>query len=485
MTAAIWCKEHVPTKSIVHRMHDIVDEESGLNALQLYVQNFKQADLALTGTVRKATLVSQSAKVVNPTSVAPPPNRRTSTTTNNGSGSAGRGSVSHVKPDDLPGEASSSTQSDSQRICVTCDVNITPKWWPFPPTPLDEPTATSVDASSLDKDQFHSNGHLLTNGHVTIEPGEESSGGHIALAAAALHQNPARSISVQTEFQCHKCHIKKKRKEPSPPPPVSVPRESSRPPIPTPLPTAAVLPREVDIIPPPQHHSPYAWANPPAPPLPPTYATNGPSNNPNGPPNGPPNGQSNGPSNGPPTGPPNGPPYGWSRPSSAQSMPLVNQLNGNHSPRANPIIVQGLSGQPQMRHPSHGLPHSPRQNGHHPQIPNGYPPSPRHSLGSPALHMQSMQNSSYASYAATRPPPQHLTNGGPPPRAPEHPFPQNSAPMHSRGSFGPPQSNPPILRDGHVQGRDLNNPQSSNARPNDGRVNGGASASPSLRNLLS
>src|ERR1700722_11874175 len=58
MAAAIWCKEHAPTKTIVYRMHDIVDD-TGLNALQLYVQNFKQADLALTGTVRKATLVNQ------------------------------------------------------------------------------------------------------------------------------------------------------------------------------------------------------------------------------------------------------------------------------------------------------------------------------------------------------------------------------------------------------------------------------------------
>src|ERR1700683_2094781 len=79
MTAAIWCKEHVPTKTIVHRMHDIVDTSSGLNALQLYVQNFKQADLALTGTVRKATLVNQSTKV-NPVVVPTPANRRTSTT---------------------------------------------------------------------------------------------------------------------------------------------------------------------------------------------------------------------------------------------------------------------------------------------------------------------------------------------------------------------------------------------------------------------
>ncbi|KUJ22242.1 uncharacterized protein LY89DRAFT_574599 [Mollisia scopiformis] len=455
MTAAIWCKEHVPTKTIVHRMHDIVDEESGLNALQLYVQNFKQADLALTGTVRKATLVSQSAKVVNPASVAPPPNRRAST--NTGGSHNGRGSLSHAKPDDSPGETSTTVQSDSRRICITCNVDISPKWWPFPPTPTDKPPATSLDPASLDNSQHHMNGHL-TNGHATLDSEEETNGAHIALAAAALHQNPSKSISVPNEFQCQQCHFKKKRKEVSPPPPLP-PREPSRPLIPTPQPAPAVLPREADNIAPPQHTSPY-WSNPPAPPPLAAYATNGSSN-----------------------GPPNGPPYRWSRPSPApQSIPHVNQLNGNHSPRINSGSVQALGGQPPIRHQSHGIPHSPHQNGHHPQIPNSYPSSPRHAIGSPPLHMQ---NGSYPSYASTRPAPQHLTNGGPPPRAPEHPFSQNSAPMHSRGSFGPPQGSPPMLRESHPQGRDLTNSQATNSRPNDGRVNGGASASPSLRNLLS
>ncbi|SPN97114.1 related to PHD finger protein [Cephalotrichum gorgonifer] len=63
MSAALWCKEHVPTKTIVHRMNDIVDE-NGLNALQLYVQNFKQADRSITDTVRKANMVTAAAKSV-------------------------------------------------------------------------------------------------------------------------------------------------------------------------------------------------------------------------------------------------------------------------------------------------------------------------------------------------------------------------------------------------------------------------------------
>lgn len=453
MTAAIWCKEHVPSKTIVHQMHDIVDEDTGLNALQLYVQNFKQADLALTGTVRKATLVSQSTKIVNPTSVAPPPNRRASATTNNASSSAGRGSMSHSKSDD--GDTSATGQSESRRTCVTCDVDISPMWWPFPPAPHSELVVASLEPSNLDVDQPQTNGHPLTNGHGTTDSGEESNGDHVALAAAALHQDPPEPASIPTEFQCHQCHRKKKRKELSPPPPLA-PCEVSRPPIPAPQPTTAVISREADSVEAPQHPSAYNW--PPAPPPPPSYATNG---------------------------PPNGHPYRWSRPSpTSQNIPLVNQLNGNHSPRINHGSVQNLGGQPPMRHTNHGLPHSPRQNGHHQQVPNGYPPSPRHTVGSPALHMQNLQNGSYPSYASTRPSPQHLTNGGPPPRAPEHPFSQNNPPVHSRGSFGPPQGSPPIHRDAHLQGS-VTNPQANSSRSNDGRVNGGASASPSLRNLLS
>ena len=63
LTAAIWCKEHTP-KTIVHDMTEVVEPTTGMNALQLYTQTYKQADLTLTGTARKANLLSQSAKTL-------------------------------------------------------------------------------------------------------------------------------------------------------------------------------------------------------------------------------------------------------------------------------------------------------------------------------------------------------------------------------------------------------------------------------------
>jgi len=131
MTAAIWCKEHAPTKTIVHRMHDIVNDD-GMNALQLYVQNFKQADLALTGTVRKANLVSQSTKAV----VAPPAplnNRRVSLTAAAAANGHSRGSAAHAKEEEneIPGGG----KDAPAKICVTCGSDVSPKWWALHPSP--------------------------------------------------------------------------------------------------------------------------------------------------------------------------------------------------------------------------------------------------------------------------------------------------------------------------------------------------------------
>jgi hypothetical protein len=443
MTAAIWCKEHVPTKTIVHRMHDIVDTSTGLNALQLYVQNFKQADLTLTGTVRKATLVNQSTKVVNPMVIPTPANRRTSTTSSANGNTAGRASVSHIKIEEGPGELSSVTKADHEKICVTCQVSFSPKWWPFPQEAPDKPVAGSSDNTIFTNgDHPHPNELPLTNGHAAQVTPDEIGGIHAALAAAALTQNGSnsKSVLVPTDFQCHKCHWKKIRKEPTPPPPAP-PRESSQPPARIPPAPISISTPDTEMVQP--LPSPFTW------PPPPSYLPNG---------------------------------YNWSRQSPAAQGVMVNQLNGGHSPHVTAGVPQQMNGQPQVRQSVNGLPRSPHQNGHLAQLTNGYPPSPHRGIGSSTLHLQ---NGTYASYSSAHPTPQHLTNGSPPPRASEHPFSHSNTPVHPRTSFGPSQGSPPILRDSRPPSRDIGSSQSTGPRPADGRVNGGASASPSLRNLLS
>lgn len=501
MTAAVWCKEHVPTKTIVHLMHDIVDE-TGLNALQLYVQNFKQADLTLTGTVRKATLVNQSTKAINPAIIAQLPNRRISTASVNGSSLGGRPNVK-VEEATRAGQE----QEIAEKTCTTCDVHISPRWWPFPyPVAQKHPTAPLVMSIETNGDQTRSHDLPDTNGQPSRNA-EQSSENHAALAAAALHQNPVKSDSLSTEVQCHQCHWKKVKKEPSPPspqpsPPAPTPpiiqQEATQPPTSAAATINVPIPED-EAVNPPTH---YAW------PQPPVY-------------------------------PPNGP-YTWHRPSPApQGTPIHNQMNGNHSPQShvnqvesnipshsNPPSMQTVSGHTHSRQPAPSIPQSPRQNGHIPQVPNGYPPSP-HRMSTPGH----LPNGTYPSYASTRPSTHHLTNGGPPPRAPDYPAmnlsrlpptyggpptspplsrepyhqgrdmsPASRAPhasmrpLHSEypamnlsrlpSSFGSAHGSPPVSQESRLQGRELNGMQTSD-RSNDGRVNGGASASPSVRNLLS
>ena len=443
MSAAVWCKEHLPTKTIVHQMYDIVDD-AGLNALQLYVQKFKQADLTLTGTVRKATLVNQSTKVPNPAIITPSSNRKASTSTiANGATLSSRGSVSHVKlehgaPETMVGG------SALEKKCVTCNVDVSPKWWPCTAAIRDDRLAASVDFHSAPNGDYDTDGSLHATGLVSHGQSSDNGGGsNMALAAAALHQNvrqPAQQ-SIFTDFQCHKCHWKKTRKEPTPPNPAPpVQQDPSR----TPIPTQPVVNANASDAGVPRSMTQYPW-----PPPPPSY-------------------------------PPSAPYSNWTRP--APTVAQVTQLNGVRSPHSNNSTIPQINGQPQLRQSFRGIPASPQENGHISQAPNGYshPPSPHHGL-STAPHMS---NGVYTSFATTRPTPQHLTNGGPPPRAPEHPFQQPNAVMHPHQPLGPVQGSPPMPRETYLSRTDPNNPQ-NNVRSNNGRVNGGASASPSLRNLLS
>ncbi len=498
MTAAVWCKDHVPTKTIFHPMYEIVDTETGLNALQLYVQNFKQADLTLTGTVRKATLVNQSTKTANPVSAVQNQNanRRTSTATVV-NGSTGRGSVSHGKGDD---PSSPESKVEAEKICITCQVDVSPRWWPFHPEKPEKLDGAVV----VNGEQNHGEESQLASGLGSQAASQENGEGPAALAAAALHQEPAKLPSVPTEFQCHQCHWRGIRKEPTPPPEPS-PRESPLQPAGLPI-SSVNTPTESQ---PTRGLAPQFWPVPPAGTpgveprgLAPQFWPIPPSGTPGVEPRGlnsqfwpaPPPGTPGAEPRGlpphlwpvPPSSyPPSSSPTSWSHRSPAsQTVENTHQLNGNRSPH----MSSAASAPPSMhRQSSHGLPHSPRQNGHLNQMPNGYPrpPSPRQAMRSPAMHM----NGSYPSYTATRPPPHHLTNGGPPPRATETPLTQNHAPhMHRRPSYGRLQGSPPVLHNQHPASRDASHPQNNGARPNDNRdnrVNGGASASPSLRNLLS
>ncbi|KAK3941563.1 hypothetical protein QBC46DRAFT_382505 [Diplogelasinospora grovesii] len=202
MSAGIWCKEHASGKTNVHRMHEVVDE-SGTNALQLYVQNFKQADLTLTGCARKANQITVASKMSSTTASAPAsqPNRRASTATmvnghhgaNGVNGINGVNGVNGVNGDHHRDQSPSSVAQPGGKVCWTCGVDGSPKWHV-----LDQ-------AQELE----------LMNGYF----------GNIGAEA--------QKFVEQRRFQCHKCKKTKRQPRPHPPPREPTP---TPPPIPPPEP---------------------------------------------------------------------------------------------------------------------------------------------------------------------------------------------------------------------------------------------------------
>lgn len=445
MTAAIWCQDHMQPKAPIHKIHDIVDEQ-GRNALQLYVQNYKQADLTLTGTVRKANLVSQSTKAVTSTNST----RRVSTT--NVPANGGHSTQSKEATDAAKSKGAS---SDNTRRCITCHVGVTPKWWPFPPSSPAKSSIISNNDITLTSRQSDNDSNNASHGpaavdiiHVDTEvqdsdrvgADDEPTGENVALAAAALNENTKSTDSV--EFQCHQCHFNKVVKEPTPPPPVIPPPQVAAPqplPILSPINAAPAAPSPTPMQAPPHYSS---WP--------------------------------------PQTGRSPQVPYNeWPRPAPLQPQSVhVHQYASSPSPHM--AALQHPNAQTYERQHTPGSRPSPQQNGYsRPPMSNAFSSSPHHMVAAPPTHMP---NGIYASYPVVRPP-QHLTNGGPAPRAPENPF-SNHNVSHHRPPYGVSHGSPPAVRDQGLS-REPQNQQLNGVRPNDGRVGGGASASPSLRNLLS
>ncbi|TKA63533.1 hypothetical protein B0A49_11314 [Cryomyces minteri] len=204
IAAVIWCKDHT-VKTIVHPINETVEDAGKTkNALQLYVENYKQADLTLTGTMRKANLVSQTAKIVAQAVVPQGADRRTSLT--NVAKSNGRGgrnsSVSTIfKAEDLDAINDSAASADQQeRTCINCKIDVSPKWSMVegPGAPAAVPAAVSQSRSSdadshprpTDRTQEESallNGDMV-NGDSShhLHSSEEPDGGAAAMASAAL-----------------------------------------------------------------------------------------------------------------------------------------------------------------------------------------------------------------------------------------------------------------------------------------------------------
>lgn len=135
LTAAIWCKEH-SVKSIVHPMHEIADD-SGRTALQVFVENYKQADLTLTGTVRKANQVQLTKDKGQQAAQSAGSGNRRESAVSSIAAAVRRGARSSLAAEHKPSEpdvnADATSQREgsaqpAQRRCAKCKIDVTPKW---------------------------------------------------------------------------------------------------------------------------------------------------------------------------------------------------------------------------------------------------------------------------------------------------------------------------------------------------------------------
>jgi hypothetical protein len=464
MSAEVWCKEHWTglIKPPAHSMHEMVDD-SGLNCLQLYVQTCKQADLTLTGCARKANQISLAAKTTTAPAVpAALLNRRASLATI-ANGDSGVNSPPAVQP--------------GGKVCLTCGIDTSPKWY------------------AIDQEQERG----LTNGYY----------GNLGAEAQKFVQ--------QRSFQCHKC--KKLNRQPNPHPPRDKTAEAE------PLRQAAAALAAPSVAAPtarveigPANRAPY-WSPPPP-------ATLGIP---------PPPGQLQAPamsamtaqmmqplqaghaippSQLPPAIAPRGGPPIPQHPYPISAAPHSSHLFGDwhrnqphNLPQHGSMPVQGHreinggppppmsqnGGPPPLAPPNHLRPPpissmahplpplSPGHGSYHPQYMNGGPPSPRRqSSGPPPLPNGGPYMPGHHAMGYPPPPP-------PPPHSPEYSngpprmsILRDRAPMERPPPMYPPHNSPPSSREPLPPlSRDPVPPQRENRPPS------GASASPSLRNLLS
>jgi hypothetical protein len=215
LIAAIWCKEHAP-KTVVHPMNEEV-EGVDLIALQLFAREFKQADLTLTGTARKANLVDQSTRIV-PQPAPPQVNRRASAiTASTPTNIRGRQSNAGIS---VKEESREPSAPKVERKCVRCNIETSPRWW------MVDEEAPAAQASRVVDGPVDVDGSADLNGNVEkkplIEEGQIVNGNSDedhSMTDAPPVASPAASSNLRLDtdvepvpsasYLCQKCHWKK------------------------------------------------------------------------------------------------------------------------------------------------------------------------------------------------------------------------------------------------------------------------------------
>lgn len=524
-TAVVYCREHTLPKDLptLHPMSKLPVEAS-CNNLQAFVRSHKQADTSLTGTLRKVHM-TELAKATATQLVNTSLNHRGSTSS--ASGTAGHAAAalatrsSRVSPGALT-VRSEEVDQDGDRVvhlsdvapaessskeCAACGADASPKWHemvqkvPIESQECVPPATAETNTEIPDVPSQPING--LPNGHVNGDGAEGPTESVAPVSVTQTGNTPGinggmgvdgatdgealaqgRPLSVvdmvndgdmeselvnghsvyeSPKFICHKCHLRK-LKEPTPPrtpTPESEPVEPEVPTIPEPeQPTSPhapmVWPSQVAQASP---HEPYhAWPNQPGP----QYHA--------------PERLSNGVPPSPPVSAPPPPPPQHYVPPPAHYPPAQMPPQTYRDSRG--VLHRGIPPQYHMPHIANGVHVEPPSFQYRrdssgqlrqvPYVPPAMRAPPPHAvpIRSPSMHDRSTQ--------------------GPhgPPEAAENPFavPNNAA--HSpprppfRGMYGSPAA-------GHDRPQTPPDAFARDGRwPSEGPMANGASASPSLRNLL-
>lgn len=438
MVAAIWCKEHTP-KTPVHPINEEVEGQD-INALQLFARVFKQADLTLTGTARKANLVDQSTRITSQP-VQTTINRRASAVTAQTPTSArGRTSNAGLLIKEEPTEPS---MPRAERNCARCNIDASPRWWKAEDTPIRTP---GLDGS-VKPNGAELNGQATVTENGPIPNGADHPMGDmpsVAPGPGRLHLDTSVATAASTAYLCQKCHWKKEQG-------ISEDEDRER--------SKSVLPEPQQL---PLRSPVQAFVAPPPPAALTPWSVPG----------------------GPPTLPPNQPPplpawHSTGPPGPPASHPPHHLQNGIAYPPHAPV----------GHHPPFHAPYPPA---------NGYPPHTGSSVHPP------MPPAPMRPYPPTSgpPPPLHLNNGAMMvnglhsphnmPYSPTHPHEYHSSRSTESPFAAPPPAGPHYtLHHGSPAPGRPETPRDTLMRdaplvtsaPAE-RANTGASASPSLRNLL-
>ena len=466
LLAAVWCKEHAP-KSGCHPMDEAV-EGSSLIALQLFAREFKQADLTLTGTARKANLVDQSTRVVPQTTTTQVGRRASGVAAQTPTSAKRRQSIAGLLMKD---ESNEHSMIKSERNCMRCHVDASPRWWKLDETIANEHAPRLVNGSmpskgtelngTIKKEPLVENGKLVNGSNDPSMPdaphtASNSAQGHLRLDTDVI-------VFKSTSYLCQKCNWNKQNgvvddDEEEEEVEEARPKSPSVHPDPQQLPLRS--PQVQSYAPPPPPTLSASWGVPSGPPpLPLNQPPALPAWHSSAPP-------------GPP-GPPGPPPHhlhssnGYPAPPPLQPPPL-SHIPPYHAPYPQPNGYPPYSAPPMHSQ----MPPVPLRAPYPPAV-SGPPPPPLHHGSGPML-VNGLQSPRTMPYSPTHPHAHHSS------RAPEGPFPAPVAvsqypPMHLNSSAAGRPTTPrdTIMRD----------PPFTASAPIE-RATTGASASPSLRNLL-